>query len=145
MTSLTRTRDQGVDPMPITTNSMFLTASERILTGNPCASSTRKKDILNGELSIQATRGSRDDSPAPSEGQEVTSPEQLRFTASISKAMSKELAPLLAGRDPIQARPSVYKGSKEGSIVGCILVMRRYLQRTHAKATPDDRAWKFAR
>ena len=53
------------------TSSMFLTASEGILTGNPCASSTRKKDNVNGELSMQATRGSRENSPAPSEGEEV--------------------------------------------------------------------------
>ena len=158
VTSLTRTRDQGVDPMPITsstfdltdtratagsrtsstedeayatarmrtagTNSLFLTASEGMLTGKPCASSTRQKDHANGELSVQATRGSQDNSPAPSEGEEVISPEQLRFTAAISKAMSKKLAPLLAGRDQTQAKPSVYRGSKEGSIDGWILVMR---------------------
>ena len=140
MTSLTRTRDQGVDPMPITsstfdltdtratagsrtsstedeayatvriktagTKSLFLTASEGMLTGKPCASSTRQKDNTNGELSVQATRGSQDISPAPSEGEEVISPEQLRFTAAISKAMSKELAPLLAGRDQTQAKPA---------------------------------------
>ena len=70
---------------------MFSTASEGILPGNPCASSTRKKDNANDGLSMQATRGSRDDSPAPSEGEEVISPEQLRFTVAISKAMSKEL------------------------------------------------------
>ena len=57
---------------------------------------------------MQATRGSLDYSPDPSEGEEVISPEQLRFTAAISKAMSKELAPLLAGRDQTQAKPSVY-------------------------------------
>ena len=125
------------------TNSMFLTASEGILTGNRCASSTRKKDHANGELSMQVTRGSRDNSPAPSEGEEVISPEQLRFTAAISKATSKELDPLLAGRDPTQARSSVYRGSKEGSIDGWILVMRRYLQRTQAKATPDDKVWSI--
>ena len=177
MTSLTRRRDQGVDPMPTTsstidltdtratagsytsstddeayttarirtvgTNSMFLTASEGILPGNPCASSTRKKDNANSELSMQATRGSRDNSPAPSEGEEVIPPEQLRFTAAISKAMSKELTPLLAGRDPTQARPSVYRGSNEGSIDCWILVMRRYFQRTQAKATPDDKTWSI--
>ena len=166
-TSLTRTRDQRVDPMPITsstfdlndttatagsrtssteeeayatarmrttgTNSLFLTASEGMLTGKPCASSTRQKDNANGELSVQATRGSQDNSPAPSEGEEMISPEQLRFTAAISKAMSKELAPLLAGRDQTQAKPSVYRGSKESSIDCWIPVMRRYLQRTKAK------------
>ena len=125
------------------TSSMFLIASEGILTDNPRASSTRKKENVNGELSMQATMGSRDNSPAPSEGEEVISPEQLRFTAAISKAMSKELAPLLAGRDPTQARPSVYRGSEEGSIDGKILVMRRYLQRTQAKMTPDGRAWSI--
>ena len=180
MMSLTRTRDQRVDPMATTTStvdltdtratavshtssaedeaystarvrtagtsSMFLTASEGILTGNPRASSTRKKDNVNGEYSMQATRGSPDNSPAPSEGEEVISPEQLGFTAAISKAMSKELAPLLAGRDPTQAsvyRLSVYRGSKEGSIDGWILVMRRYLQRTQAKATPNDKTWSI--
>ena len=175
--SLTRTRDQGVDPMPTTssiidlidtratagsrassteeevyttagmrtvgTDSTFLTASEGMLTGNPCASSTRKKDNVNDELSMQATKGSQDNSPAPNEEEEMISPEQLRFTAAISKAMSKELAPLLAGRDPSQARPSVYRGSKEGSIDVWILVMQRYLQRTQAKATLDDKAWSF--
>ena len=123
--------------------SMFLTASEGIPNGDPCASSTRKKDDANGELSMQATRDSRYNSPAPSEEGEVISREQLRFTAAISKAMSKELAPLLARRDPFQARPSVYRGSKEGSIDSGILVMRRYLQRTQAKATPDDKAWSI--
>ena len=92
MTSLNRTRDQAVDPMPTTsstidltdtratasshasstedevfttarmrtvgTNSTFLTASEGVLTGNPCASSTRKKDNVNGGFSMQATGGS---------------------------------------------------------------------------------------
>ena len=84
------------------TNSMFLTASEGILTGNPCASSTRKRDAANGELSMQASKGSQGDSPVPSEGEEVISSEQLRVPAAISKAMSKELVPLLAGRDPTQ-------------------------------------------
>ena len=60
-----------------------------------------------GDLSIQATKGSRDNSPTASEEGEVISPEQLRFTGAIYKAMSEELAPLLAGRDPSQARPSV--------------------------------------
>ena len=65
---------------------------------------------------MQDTKGSRDKSQAASDEGEAISPEQLQFTAALSKAISKELAPLLAGRDPIQARPSVYRGSKEGSI-----------------------------
>ena len=58
------------------TGSMILTASERVLAGNPCASCTRKKDNPNGDLSMQATNGSRDKSPAASDEGEVLSPEQ---------------------------------------------------------------------
>ena len=63
------------------TGSMFLTSSEGELRGNPWANSTRKKDNPNGELSMQAAKGSRDNSPAASDEGEVISPEQLRFTA----------------------------------------------------------------
>ena len=71
-----------------------------MLEDNPRVSSTRNKDHLVRDLSVQATKSSRDNSPAASEEGEVISPEQLRFTAVTFKAMSKELAPLLAGRDP---------------------------------------------
>ena len=57
--------------------------------------------------------------------------------------MSKELPPLLARRDLAQARPSVYRSSKEGSIDGWTLVMRRYLKRTHSKASLVDQAWSI--
>ena len=96
------------------------------------------------DLSDQAPKGSRDNSPAGSEDGNAISPEQLRFTTAISRATSKELAPLLVGRDPSQARPSVYRGSQESSTEGWILVMGRFLQQTHAKeATLDDKAWIF--
>ena len=64
-------------------------------------------------LSVQATQGSDDATRdlEPKEEVEVISIEQLRFTAAISKAMSKELAPLIAGRDLAQTRPTVYRGS----------------------------------
>ena len=108
-----------------------LTANDGMPSGTPCASSTRKKEETM-DLSVQATHGSDDgtDEVEPKEGEaEAISPEQLRFTAAISKAMSKELAPLLAGRDLAQTRPNVYRGSKDGSIDGWILVMQRYLKR----------------
>ena len=57
--------------------------------------------------------------------------------------MSKELAPLLAGRDLAQARPNVYRGSKERSIDGWILIMQRYLKRTQAKVSAEDQAWSI--
>ena len=57
--------------------------------------------------------------------------------------MSKEIAPLLIGRDPSQAMPGVFRGSKEDSMDGWIFFMRRYLQLTQVKATPDDKAWRI--
>ena len=128
-------------------NSLYLTADltayDGMPSGTPCASSTRKKEETM-DLSVQATHGSDDgtDEVEPKEGEAaVISPEQLRFTAAISKAMSKELAPLLAGRDLAQTRPNVYRGSKDGSIGGWILVMQRYLKRIQTKVSAEDRAW----
>ena len=122
-----------------------LTANDEMPSGTPCESSTRKKEETM-DLSVQATHGSDDgtDEVEPKEGEaEVISPEQLRFTAAISKAMSKELAPLLAGRDLAQTRPNVYRGSKDGSIDGWILVMQRYLKRIQTKVSTEDRAWSI--
>ena len=129
-------------------NSLYLTADltayDGMPSGTPCASSTRKKEETM-DLSVQATHGSDDgtDEVEPKEAEAaVISPEQLRFTA-ISKAMSKELAPLLAGRDLAQSRPNVYRGSKDGSIDGWILVMQRYLERIQTKVSAEDRAWRI--
>ena len=52
------------------------------------------------------------------EDDEPISPEQLKFTEAISKAMSKELAPLISNRDQTRNRPTIYIGTKDGSIGG---------------------------
>ena len=122
-----------------------LTANDGMPSGSLCASSTRKKEETM-DLSVQATHGSDDgtDEVEPKEGEtEAISPEQLRFTAAISKAMSKELTPLLAGRDLAQTRPNVYRGSKDGSIDGWILAMQRYLKRIQTKVSAEDRTWSL--
>ena len=95
-------------------NSLYLTAL-----GHSLREHRKKEETM--DLSVLATHGSDDgtDEVEPKEGEgeaAVISPEQLRFTAAISQAMSKELAPLLAGRDLAQTRPNVYRGSKDGSI-----------------------------
>ena len=69
------------------------------------------------------------------------SPEQLSFTEAISKAMSKKLAPLIAGREQIRTRPAVYKGTNDGNIDGWLLLVRRFLERVHTKSTETDNAW----
>ena len=130
-------------------NSLYLTANltadDGIASGTPCASSTRKKEKTM-DLSVQATHGSddwtREVEPRDKEA-EIVSPEQLRFTAALSKAMSKEMAPLLAGRDLAQTRPNVYRGTKDGSINGWILVMQRYLKKIQTKVSAEDGAWSI--
>ena len=137
-------------PIPMSApESLYLTADlsaeHGLPSGTPCASSTRKKDEI-ADLSIQATLGSHDrtrEGETKAEEEEAISPEQLRFTTALSKAMSKELAPLLAGRDLVQARPNVYRGSKDGSIDGWILIMPRHLKRTQTKVSAEDQAWSI--
>ena len=132
----------GPDSLYLTAD---LSADHGLPSGTPCASSTRKKGEI-ADLSIQATLGSHDrtrEGEAKVEEGEAISPEQLRFTAAISNAMSKELAPLLAGRDLAQARPNVYRGSKDGSIDGWILIMQRYLKRTQTKVSAEDQSWSI--
>ena len=99
-------------------NSLYLTddltAQDGMPSGTPCASSTRKKEETM-DLSVQATHGSDDgtDEAEPKEGEAaVISPEQLRFTAAISKAMSKELGfARRAGSGPNQTqRVSWFQG-----------------------------------
>ena len=46
----------------------------------------------------------------------MISPEQLKFTVDISKAMSKELAPLIANRDQAAVRRTAFRGSKDGTV-----------------------------
>ena len=130
-------------------NSLYLTADltadDGMPSGTPCGSSTRKKEKTM-DLSVQTTHGSDDGTrevePRDEEA-EIISPEQLRFSAAISKAMSVELAPLLAGRDLAQTRLNVYRGSKDGYIDGWILVMQRYLKRIQTKVSAEVRAWSI--
>ena len=66
---------------------------------------------------------------------EFISPERLKFTEAISKAMSKELAPLIANRDQTAVRPIAYRGSKDGTFDEWLLIMKRYLERVYLNST----------
>ena len=121
----------------------FQTADTGLPPGNPCASSTRRREVIiseNPDDSINSTRGSSIQPPAMTE-EAPKSPEQLRFTEAISKAMSKELAPLIANHDQTRVRPTVYKGTKDGTVDGWLPVMKRFLERVHAKSSNIDKAW----
>ena len=58
----------------------------------------------------------------------------------ITTAMSKGLEPLLAAKEAKNI-PTKYRGTRDGIIDGWLMLMKRYLEKAHAKDTPLDRAW----
>ena len=72
---------------------------------------------------------------------ELISPEKLKFTEAISKTIAKELAPLIANRDQTAVRPTLYRGSKDGTVEEWLLVMKRYLEQVYSNVSPVDKAW----
>ena len=132
---------------PDETPSAFQTAHGVLPTCKPYSSSTRKQEIITIDStkctndSTKSTRGSGLERPPAMKDDEPISPEQLKFTEAISNAMSKEWAPLIADRNHILTRPTIYKGTKDGSIDGWLPLMRRFLERVHTKSTKIDKAW----
>ena len=57
----------------------------------------------------------------------------------ITSAMSKSLEPLLAAKEAKNI-PTKYRGTRDGIIDGWLMLMKRYLEKAHAKDTPLDRA-----
>ena len=58
----------------------------------------------------------------------------------ITSAMSKSLEPLLAAKEAKNI-PTKYRGARDGIIDGWLMLMKRYLEKAHAKDTQLDRAW----
>ena len=58
----------------------------------------------------------------------------------ITTAMSKGLEPLLAAKEA-KNTPTKYRGTRDGIIDGWLMLMKRYLEKAHAKDTLLDRAW----
>ena len=58
----------------------------------------------------------------------------------ISTDMSKGLEPLLAASDT-RNKPTKYRGARDGIADGWMMLMKRHLEKTHAKTTRLDKAW----
>ena len=58
----------------------------------------------------------------------------------ITTAMSKGLEPLLAAKEAKNI-PTNYRGTRDGIMDGWLMLMKRYLEKAHAKDTPLGRAW----
>ena len=54
--------------------------------------------------------------------------------------MSKGLEPLLAAKES-KNNSTKYRGTRDGNADGWMMLMKRHLEKAHAKATPLDKAW----
>ena len=81
---------------------------------------------------LPATPSATPDTPRTSQRQALAE--------AISTAMSKGLEPLLAAKES-KNKPTKYRGTKDGNAGGWMMLMKRHLEKAHAKASPLDRAW----
>ena len=101
----------------------------------PMASSTQRKTISRRNLNTGTVEGAakdKDDDPNAIHSQALAE--------AITTAMSKGLEPLLAAKES-KNKPTKYRGTRDGIVDGWLMLMRRYLEKAHAKDTPLDKAW----
>ena len=101
----------------------------------PLASSTQRKTISRRNLNTGTVEGAakdKDNAPNAIHSQALAE--------AITTAMSKGLEPLLAAKES-KNKPTKYRGTRDGIVDGWLMLMRRYLEKAHAKDTPLDKAW----
>ena len=99
----------------------------------PLASNTQRKTTSKKYLNLKTIEGvTRDNTTNAIHSQAL--PE------AITTAMSKVLEPLLATK-ATKNKPTKYRGTRDGIVDGWLMLMKRYLEKAHAKDTPLDRAW----
>ena len=99
----------------------------------PLASSTQRKTVSRRNLNTTTKEAvTKDNTPNAIHSQALAE--------AITTAMSKGLEPLLATK-ATKNKPTKYRGTRDGIVDGWLMLMRRYLEKAHAKDTPLDRAW----
>ena len=101
----------------------------------PLASNTQRKTISRRNLNTGTVEGAakdKDNAPNAIHSQALAE--------AITTAMSKGLEPLLAAKES-KNKPTKYRGTRDGIVDGWLMLMRRYLEKAHAKDTPLDKAW----
>ena len=99
----------------------------------PLASSTQRKATSRRNLNTATVvEPAKDSTPNPIYNQTLAE--------AITTAMSKGLEPLLAVKET-KNKPTKYRGTSDGIVDGWLMLMKRYLQKAHAKDTPLDKAW----
>ena len=99
----------------------------------PLASSTQSKTISRRNLNPTTTEAvTKDNTPNA-----ILS---HALAKAITTAMSKGLEPLLATK-ATKNKPTKYRGTRDGIVDGWLMLMKRNLEKAHAKDTPLDIAW----
>ena len=106
----------------------------------PVATSTQRKSITKRNLE-QDNDEMEQSSESPNATPDTPRTSQRQALAdAISTAMSKGLEPLLAAKES-KNKPTKYRGTKDGNADGWMMLMKRYLEKAHTRATPLDKAW----
>ena len=107
----------------------------------PVATSTQRKPTAKRNL--EQDQSEAEEMPAILDEAPDTSRTSQRqaLAEAISTAMSKGLEPLLAVKES-KNKPTKYRGTKDGNADGWMMLMKRHLEKTHARATRNlDKAW----
>ena len=124
----------AVSSMLDTKHSMLPHSNDQL---RPLASSTQRKTISRRNLNTGTVEGAAKDKDKDNAPNAIHS---QALAEAITTAMSKGLEPLLAAKES-KNKPTKYRGTRDGIVDGWLMLMRRYLEKAHAKDTPLDRAW----
>ena len=96
----------------------------------PMASSTQRKPTSKRSINLDTIKEvTKGDVPKTIHGQALAE--------AITTAMSKVLEPLLAANEK-KNKLVEYRGTRDGIIDGWMMLLKRYLEKAHAKNTPLD-------
>ena len=109
------------------------------LVPRPVATSTQRKLTIKRTLEQDPSEtGETPDASNPTPDTPRTNQRQA-LAEVISTARSKGLEPPLAAKES-KNKPAKYRGTKVGNTDGWMMLMKRHLEKAHARATPLDKA-----
>ena len=109
------------------------------LVPRPVASSTQRK--LTTKRVLKKDHSDMGETPEASKATTNTprTCQRQALAEAISTAMSKGLEPLLAAKES-KNKPTKYRGTKDGNADGWLMLLKRHLEKAHARANPLDKA-----
>ena len=115
---------------PATKRPMLSSGGDQL---RPLASSTQRKTASKRSLNLEPTEGA-------AKGNTPNTIHGRALAEAITTAISKGLEPLLAAKE-VKNKPTKNRGIRDGLFDRWLLLMKRYLEKAHAKDSPLDKAW----